>query len=121
MPYETFVKISSLPDTFCAVLNLDDKTGTHYVAVYNEAKSSYAEYFDSFGMPPPDLVIEYLQKKTGKEVRFNVFQVQADLSSRCAFYCIYFIKKRASGQSFEKVMSHFTLKPSKKNEELVIS
>src|SRR3954465_11125492 len=51
------------------IVNLDIQRndGTHWVCWYHDPKAHYVEYFDSFGIPPPQEVIKMflnLNKKT---------------------------------------------------------
>jgi hypothetical protein len=39
------------------ILNLDDETGTHWVALRVSTKKKAAMYIDSFGFPPADIVV----------------------------------------------------------------
>ena len=61
-----------------AVINLQDYfpgSGTHWVCVYNEEKSDKVEYFDSFGLVPPNEVVKYM-KTTNKNIIYNDAQIQ---------------------------------------------
>ena len=52
------------------VVNLQDYfagDGTHWVCIYNDKKSDKVEYFDSFGLVPPNEVIKYM-KTTNKNI-----------------------------------------------------
>jgi len=48
----------------CGTLNLDDRTGkgTHWVAWHNKDGEKY--YFDSYGVQPPQEMLQYLQQES---------------------------------------------------------
>ena len=83
---------NNLPKTIkkgAYVINLDEyeNTGTHWVALF--VKPKYTVYFDSFG-------IEHIHKEikhaTGnKEIKANIFRIQAYDSIMCRYYFIEFI------------------------------
>lgn len=50
--------------------------GTHWVAVYGN------EYFDPFGLPPPDVVRDWMANKDGHSALFNSSMIQ-DIDSLC--------------------------------------
>jgi len=50
------------------IVNLQDCfacSGTHWVCIHNDEKSKNVEYFDSFGLIPPNQVVAYM-KTTNK-------------------------------------------------------
>ena len=68
------------------VINLDEyeNTGTHCVALF--VKPKYTVYFDSFG-------IEHIPKEIKhaigiKEIKANIFRIQAYASIICGYFCI---------------------------------
>ena len=62
--------------------------GTHWVCIYNNKKSDKVEYFDSFGLVPPNEVIKYM-KTTNKN--YNHSQIHNMNSILCGYYCIQYI------------------------------
>ena len=56
----------------CGIVNFDKSggPGKHWVAWYKNGKSKI--YFDSYGVQPPNEIIQYL----GKSIRYNIDQVQ---------------------------------------------
>ena len=92
----TFSK-DMLPKTMkkneATVVNLIDYfagDGTHWVCIYNDEKLDKAEYFDSFGLVPPNKVIKYMET-TNKNIIYNDSQIQNMNSILCGYYCIYYI------------------------------
>lgn len=79
------------------IINLQDaelnKGGTHWVAVYVPPHEKKIAYFDSFGFPPPQSVINWI-KSTGLrnyKIAFNTKQIQNINSGGCGIYCLFFI------------------------------
>ena len=73
-------------------INLDDfgSMGTHWVCCWR-AKNGKHEYFDSFGLPPPnewELELKKLGKKTFLR---NDNQLPWVGSVRCGYYCLLFL------------------------------
>ena len=78
------------------VINLDNSqgNGTHWTAL--KKSKNEINYFDSFGMPPPQELIElYLRVK----VVHNTHQFQHMNKTNCGAYVIYFIIEMAKGTS----------------------
>lgn len=99
----------------CMVINLEDfadGNGSHWTCVFGN------EYFDSFGLPPPDVVRDWMLKKN-KQVLYNSSKLQKDESVLCGLFCIYFIKERFAGRSAVDVLLDFTQHPSQWNEALI--
>ncbi len=72
-----------------AILNLDTKRGTHWVAYVK--RGNVAIYFDPFGLPPPVELIRYL-----KNTRLFYFtdQVQRLTDTNCGQLCLKFLNKK---------------------------
>ena len=71
------------------VINLGEHVdvATHWIALY--AKNNEVIYFDSFG-------IEHVPKKNKrfighKDIKTNIFRIQANNSKMCGYFCIGFI------------------------------
>lgn len=85
------------------IINTDnhDEPGSHWVAVYVDS-SGQVEYMDSYGLPP-------LHKQSlqflGKCYRYNTRTLQRLYSNACGFYCVYYILKRARGETAESILA----------------
>ena len=71
------------------VINLDEYSdiGTHWIAFY--ARNNNVTYFDSFG-------VEHFLKEvktfiSNKNIKTNIFRIQAYDSVMCGYFCIFFI------------------------------
>ena len=77
------------------VINLDEyeNIGTHWIALF--VKLKYTIYFDSFG-------IEHIPKEINKfignkNIKSNIFRIQAYDSIMCGYFCIEFINYMLKG------------------------
>jgi len=92
--------------------NFFDGEGTHWVAIY---KNKNYEYFDSFGLPPPEEIITYCKG----DVEYNSIQIQKMNTDLCGYYCIYYIRNRVMGRKPIDILFDFTTKPSEVNAYIV--
>lgn len=97
----------------------EGRNGTHWVCVYNDPKSHQIEYFDSYGLPPTQNVLNFL-KSTHKEVVMNNSMLQRLGTGPCGYFCCYYIKKRNKGLSPYDILYSFEQNPKKDNETQVI-
>ena len=70
-------------------MNLDEyaEVGTHWIASF--CKRSEIIYFDSFGVKHvPEEVKEFIRNKN---IKANIFSVQANNLIMCGYFCIGFI------------------------------
>jgi hypothetical protein len=82
----------------CGIVNLDTigGKGTHWVCYFNSPTEKYVEYFDSYGLPPPEEVEKYLMSSR-KPIIYNTTELQSRDSQLCGYYCIYYIRMRNDG------------------------
>ena len=108
--------IPKLGEGECVVINLEDFADgnvTHRTCIYT------SEYFDSFGLPPLDIIEDQL-RKLYKKVWYNPSKLQMDTSVLCGYYCAYYIRERAKGRKAIDVLFNFMQKPSRQNENIVV-
>ncbi|VDI81355.1 Hypothetical predicted protein [Mytilus galloprovincialis] len=81
----------------CGILNHDswDGPGTHWTCWYKHGLVKY--YFDSYGLPPPDEMVNYLQP----EIRYSTDELQQRGSVVCGHFCLFVLKVLATGKSLE--------------------
>ena len=79
------------------VINLDEYSdiGTHWVALY--VQNNHVTYFDSFG-------VEYISKEiktfiSNKNIKTNIFRIQAYDSIMCGYFCIGFTDFMLAGKT----------------------
>ena len=99
------------------VINLDEyeNTGTHWIALF--VKPNEVIYFDSFG-------IEHIPKEINKfidnrEIKANVFRIQAYDSIMCGYFCIEFINDMLKGKTLLDYTNLFSPNDFKKNDQII--
>ena len=99
------------------VINLDEyeNMGTHWVSLF--VKPKYTVYFDSFG-------IEHIPKEIkhaigNKEIKANIFRIQAYDSIMCGYFCIEFINYMLKGKTLLDYTNLFSPNDFKKNDQII--
>lgn len=82
--------------------------GEHWLAMTLEGEN-VGTFFDSFGFPPnfshyPKSILQFLEKQC-KTILHHNCQLQNVLSTACGQHCVFYLCKRASGLSYEDVLS----------------
>jgi len=108
-------EISKLKKNGNYVINLENKNqdGSHWTALIMSGKKCV--YFDSYGMPPPEQLYQFLERKY-KKVYFSKMEIQDMDSTFCGYFCLAFLKfvndRRGSLiqklQSFQKLFKENT-------------
>ena len=100
------------------VINLDEyaEVGTYWIALY--VKNNKIIYFDSFD-------IEHIPKEikkfiAHKNIKTNIFRIQADSSIMCGYFCIGFIDFMFVGRSLIDFTSLFSPYDFKKNDKTIL-
>ena len=85
----------------CGILNLDDTTGsgTHWVAWYKNGTEK--KYFDSYGLQPPNELIDYLHSP----ILYNTERVQPYDQVFCGHLCLYVLKQLGGGQHLQDIIN----------------
>ena len=81
------------------IINLDEyaDAGTQWIPLYANVTNNEVIYFDSFGV---EHVPEEINKFIGnKNIKTNIFRVQAYSSIMCGYFCIGFIDFMFSGKT----------------------
>ena len=92
-----------------------ENIGTHWIALF--VKSNEVIYFDSFG-------IEHISKEINKfignkEIKANVFRIQACDSIMCGHFCREFINYMLKGKTLLDYTNLFSPKDFKKNDQVI--
>ena len=85
------------------VINLDEyaNIGTHWIALF--VKPKYTVYFDSFGV---EHIPKEIKKFIGnKDIKANIFRLQAYDSIMCGYFCIEFINYMVKGKNIQFIFS----------------
>ena len=99
---------STLTKPAIIVMNLDKHymSGSHWVAVCF-SDSGYAEYYDSFGLPPFNLQMKaYLQRLSIYWI-FKRHRLQGFTSNVCGNYCCLYALHRTRGLSMTSFVNMF--------------
>ena len=96
----------------CGILNLDDTSGlgTHWVAWYKNGTEK--KYFDSYGLQPPNELVDYLAPRAPANRRFvhspilyNTERVQPYDQVFCGHLCLYVLKQLGGGQHLQDIIN----------------
>ena len=101
------------------VINLDEYSdiGTHWIAFY--ARYNNVTYFDSFG-------VEHFLKEvktfiSNKNIKTNIFRIQAYDSVMCGYFCIGFIDFMLAGKTLTEYTNLFSPNNFKKNNDIILN
>ena len=99
------------------VINLDEyaDVGTHWIALF--CNRNEIVYFDSFGV---EHVPEEIKKFIGnKNIKANIFRVQANSSVMCGYFCIGFINFMLAGKKLTDFTSLFSPHDFEKDDRII--
>ena len=99
------------------VINLDEyeNTGTHWIAFF--VKTNEANYFDSFGIEHiPNKINKFIGNKN---IKSNIFRLQAYDSIMCGYYCIELINYMLKGKTLLDYTNSFSPNDFKKNDQVI--
>ena|SRR5271165_376111 len=84
----------------CGIINLDKSSGpgTHYVAYFKKGNSKY--FFDSFGIKPPNEVVNYLKSP----ILYSTFRIQKLEDSNCGKLCLYVLFTLNNDDDFKDII-----------------
>lgn len=69
----------------------DQNGGTHWVMLQvNKTPNGTIEpfYFDSYGQPPPEILISTIKKQFKKYLPYTTKDIQSLMNNACGFYCL---------------------------------
>ena len=101
------------------VINLDEyaNIGTHWIGVF--VKPKYTVYFDNFGVK---LIPTEIKKFIGnKDIKANIFRLQAYDSIMCGYFSIEFINYMFKGKTLLEYTNIFSPNDFKKNDQIIKS
>ena len=99
-------------------INLDEyaNVGTHWIALF--CKKNEIVYFDSFGVEHiPEEIKEFIGNKN---IKANIFRVQANDSVMCGYFCIGFIDFMLAGKKLTDYTNLFSPYDFKKNDSIIL-
>jgi hypothetical protein len=94
----------------CGIFNLNTskEPGSHWVCWYldkspreaiNAERNGVRIYFDSYGLVPPQELVDYL----GTPILRNTEQLQNFNQSNCGQFCLYVLKRLSDGDKFQNI------------------
>ena len=101
------------------VINLDEYSdiGTHWVALW--VNNNNVTYFDSFGVEYiPKEIIKFIENRN---IKTNIFRIQAYDSIMCWYFCIGFVDFMFKGKSLTKYTNLFSPHDFKKNDDTILN
>ena len=100
------------------VINLDEYSdiGTHWVALW---VNNNVTYFDSFGVEHIPKEIKTFIKN--RNIKTNIFRIQAYDSIMCGYFCIGFINFMFKGRSLTDYTIIFSPNNFKKNDDIILN
>ena len=91
-------------------------SGSHWVATY--VKDKVINYFDSFGLPPFQEIVNRARKKNLTLLHQNN-QIQNLLTTTCGYFCLYFLNEMNKGKSYFDLLQVFDIYDTMKNERFL--
>ena len=101
-------------------INLDENkdTGTHWIALFSKKKGEIV-YFDSFGVGHrPGEIKKFIGNKN---LKANIFRVQATNSVMCGYFCIGFIDFMLASKTLIDYTNLFSPYDFNKNDSIILS
>ena len=91
-------------------------SGSHWVATY--VKDKVINYFDSFGMPPFQEIVNHAKKKNLTLLHQNN-QIQSINSTTCGYFCLFFLNEMNKGNSYYDLIDVFNINNPLYNETFI--
>ena len=91
-------------------------SGSHWVATY--VKDNVINYFDSFGMPPFQEIVNHSKRKN-MTLFYQNNQLQNIKTSTCGYFCLYFLNEMNKGNSYYNLLEVFDIYDTMKNERFL--
>ena len=102
------------------VINLDKYSDirTHWIALYVNNNNDVT-YFDSVG-------VEHIPKEikafiNNRNIKTNIFRIQAYYSIMCGYFCIGFIDFMLAGKTLTEYTNLFSPNNFKKNDDIILN
>ena len=100
------------------VINLDEyeDIGTHWIALFCKNEIFY---FDSFGAEHiPEEIKEFI---SNRNIKANIFRIQANNSIMCGYFCIGFIDFMFANKKLTDFTNLFSPYDFDKNDQIILS
>ena len=91
--------------------------GTNWIALY--VNNNDITYFNSFGVEHiPEEIKTFIKNKN---IKTNIFRIQANDSIMCGYFCIRFIDFMFKGKTLTEYTNLFSPNNFKKNDDIILS
>ena len=91
-------------------------TGSHWVATY--VKNGFINYFDSFGLPPFQEIVNHAKKKNLTLLHQND-QIQNVMTTTCGYFCLHFLNEMNKGRTYFDLLEVFDIHDTINNEKFI--
>ena len=91
-------------------------SGSHWVATF--VKDRVINYFDSFGLPPFQEIVNHARKKNLTLIHQSD-QLQHLGTTTCGYFCLYFLNEMNKGNTYYNLWKVFDVKNTMKNEKFI--
>ena len=91
-------------------------SGSHWVGTY--VKNGIINYFDSFGMPPFQEIVNHAKRKN-TTLLHQSDQIQNLLTTTCGYFCLYFLNEMSKGRSYYDLLKVFNSHNTMENEKYI--
>ena len=91
-------------------------SGSHWVTTY--VKGNVINYFDSFGMPPFQELVNHAKRNNLTLLHQNN-QIQNIKTTTCGYFCLYFLNEMNKGNSYFDLLKVFNIHDTMKNERFI--
>ena len=90
-------------------------SGSHWVSTY--VRDNVINYFDSFGLPPFQELVDHAKRKNLTLLHQNQ-QLQNLYTTTCGYYCLYFLNEMNKGVDYFDLLQVFS-NDTNKNEKFI--
>ena len=91
-------------------------SGSHWVCTY--VKNGLINYFDSFGMPQFQEILNHARKENLTLLHQNN-QIQNIMTTTCGYFCLYLLNEMNKGNSYYDVLKVFNIHDTMYNEKFI--
>ena len=91
-------------------------SGSHWVSTY--VKDGVINYFDSFGMPPFQEIVDHARSKNLTLLHQNN-QIQNINTITCGYLCFYFLNEMSKDTTYYDLLDVFNIHDTMKNEQSI--
>ena len=91
-------------------------SGSHWVTTF--VKNGIINYFDSFGMPPFQELVNHANRKN-LTLLHQSDQIQNLMTTTCGYFCLYFLNEMKNGLSYYDLLKVFNSHNTMENEKYI--